>query len=101
MDGGPIDLEVLLSPFNFNNIDFEMFGLVIDEIRRMPVDQGWSMKTAINSYLRNASLEPRKYDSDRGKVKLYEHLSKGWRERPICSSVAPRFWQKYLLKLAV
>ncbi|CAK0807997.1 unnamed protein product, partial [Prorocentrum cordatum] len=49
---------------------------------------------------RQAELNPSKYKSDRRKVKLARELSATWRKRPICSTIPPRVWQKYLLKVS-
>jgi hypothetical protein len=95
-----VSMEVLLSPLNNETLDFDSFILAVEECHRMPQDTKWSLRTAVRSYLRKAELRQSKYTSDRRKEKLSRELSALWRKRPICSTIPPRVWQKYLLKVA-
>lgn len=96
--GVPIDMDCVMSPLSHDTIDYNIFGLCIDEIMRSPIDQEWSFKTAVNSYLRQGKLKSSKYATPQGKKRLAAKMEDRWLKAPICSSVPPRFWQKYLLK---
>lgn len=95
-----VSMELFMSPLNNKTLDFDLFVLSVEECHRMPQDTKWSLRTAVRSYLRKAELNPSKYKSDRRKVKLARELSATWRKRPICSTIPPRVWQKYLLKVS-
>eukprot|EP00405_Crypthecodinium_cohnii_P012645 CAMPEP_0206425658 /NCGR_PEP_ID=MMETSP0324_2-20121206/3920_1 /ASSEMBLY_ACC=CAM_ASM_000836 /TAXON_ID=2866 /ORGANISM="Crypthecodinium cohnii, Strain Seligo" /LENGTH=678 /DNA_ID=CAMNT_0053890477 /DNA_START=108 /DNA_END=2143 /DNA_ORIENTATION=- len=97
---GPVEVQVLMSPFDNRTLDFALFKLAVNEVVRAPHDQKWSMRTAVRSYLRNAALRPEKYAKASAKVRLGAKLSDHWAVRPICSTVPARIWQKYFLKKA-
>lgn len=91
-------VDVLLSPFSASTLDLDTFRLAVEEVQRAPQDCKWSFKTAVRSYLKDASIDPRRYQTRDSKRKLAAKLSSTWRQRPVCSTVPPRVWQKYLLK---
>lgn len=97
---GPVEVQILLSPLCRKTMDLSLFRLAVCEVMRAPRDQKWSMRTAVRSYLRNAALKPERFKSQKDKVRLGRKLSETWARRPICSTVPPRVWQKYLLKEA-
>lgn len=97
-DGNPIHPQILLSPLSNSTLDFEILRLAIEEVRHAPQDQAWSLKTAVRAYLRSGALLPENYPTKSSKRDLAWKMGMKWRERPVCSSVPPRVWQKYLLK---
>lgn len=97
---GPVTMEFLLSPLSNETLDFRLFRLCVEELRQMPVDTKWSFRTAVRGYLRYADLKPGNYVSDNKKRSLARDIFAKWQKRPICSTVPPRIWQKYLLKQA-
>lgn len=97
-DGNPIVAEVLLSPFSEQTLDANIFRLAVEEVQRAPQDSKWSFKTAVRSYLKKADLKAEKYMTNERKLRLAAKLNDRWRERPVCSTIPPRVWQKYFLK---
>lgn len=97
---GPVEVQILLSPLSRITMDVDLFRLAVDEVTRAPRDQKWSMRTAVRSYLRHAELKPVRFKREKDKLKLGRKMSEYWAKRPICSTVPPRIWQKYLLKSA-
>lgn len=96
---GYVTTELLMSPFSNRTLDYASLHLAIEEVHRVPQDTKWSFKTAVRSYLRSATLWNIKYRSAKSKRRLAESIGEKWRKRPVCSTVPPRVWQKYLLKL--
>jgi len=97
---GPVTMEFLLSPLSNETLDFRLFRLCVEELRQMPVDTKWSFRTAVRGYLRHAELKPGNYATEKLKRSLARDIFAKWQKRPICSTVPPRIWQKYLLKQA-
>lgn len=97
-DGNPVTLEILQSPFSNQEIDFEAFILAVEDVRNATHSLKWSFRTAVWSYLRHAQLHPERYETRERKLHLASKLEGNWMRRPVCSSVPPRIWQKYLLK---
>lgn len=97
-EGTPVHVEILLSPLNNLTMDFEILRFVIEEVQRAPQDQAWSLRTAVRAYLVKAFLHHEKYATLSRKRQLAWKMGEKWRDRPICSSVPVRVWQKYLLK---
>jgi len=98
-DGKPVQVEVLLSPLDNDTLDFDTFRLAVEEVQRAPQDLRWSFKTAVRSYLKNAAIYPQMCVGRDRKRQLAVKINEKWRQRPVCSTVPPRVWQKYLLKL--
>jgi len=97
---GAVTMEFLLSPLSNETLDVRLFQLCVEELRQMPVDTKWSFRTAVRGYLRHAELKPSNYTSEKQKRSLSRDIFAKWQKRPICSTVPPRIWQKYLLKQA-
>jgi len=97
---GAVNTEFILSPLSNKTLDFRLFRLCVEELRRMPVDTAWSFRTAVRGYLMHAELKPGNYGTKKRKQSLARDIFRKWQKRPICSTVLPRIWQKYLLKLA-
>jgi len=96
----PVDIEVLLSPLSGETLDMEVLRLSVDETRQATQDLKWSTKTAVRAFLRSAELDRSKYITREQKLQLASKIEGRWGERPVCSTVPPRVWQKYLLKSA-
>ena len=67
-------------------------------MQRAPQDSKWSFRTAVRSYLKTAALPLEKFGDREAKRQLAWRLNEKWRRRPVCSTIPPRVWQKYLLK---
>lgn len=93
-------VDVVLSPLDVNTLDEEVLRLSVDETRFAMQDQAWSLRTGVRALLRNGLLDRNKFQEDDRKLELASKIEDKWRERPVCSTVPPRVWQKYLLKLS-
>eukprot|EP00927_Polykrikos_kofoidii_P061974 TRINITY_DN56794_c0_g1_i1.p1 TRINITY_DN56794_c0_g1~~TRINITY_DN56794_c0_g1_i1.p1 ORF type:complete len:482 (+),score=52.46 TRINITY_DN56794_c0_g1_i1:64-1509(+) len=98
LKGRPVTADIIMSPFDHQTLNYKNLILTVEETCRAPQDTKWSFTTAVRSYLRNAELWPRKYGTNDRKRKLAQSMDAKWRKRPVCSTVPPRVWQKYLLK---
>jgi len=95
---GPLIGELLLSPFNNDTLDLDLFYLTVEDLRKVPQDSKWSFRTAVRGYLRKSAIKPWHKPSNRRWLRLAKRLRRKWKVRPVCSTVPPRMWQKYLLK---
>lgn len=97
---GPVHVQVIMSPFDNDSLDAELFRFAVDEVKRAPLNQAWSFRTAVKSYLRRAHLRADRYKGEQRRLQLAQRLCEGWQARPVCSTIPPRVWLKYLLKKA-
>lgn len=96
---GPVTMELLLSPLNNKTLDSNLFQLAVEELHRRPDDTKWSVRTAVRGYLRHAELKPSSFKTRKHRLALANQLRERWSKRPVCSTIPPRVWQKYLLKV--
>lgn len=87
--------QVLLSPFNEATLDRSLLQQVTREVIKAEGGK-WSKKTAVRAFFRKAVLRPKRYKTRRDRQKLAQELENSWLSRPVCSTVPPRVWQKYL-----
>lgn len=97
-DNRPVVAAILLSPLNSTTMDFSLFQLTVKELVSAPQDNKWSLRTGVRGVLRKAPLHPDRYVTREKKQRLASKLGDKWLDRPICSTVPARAWQKYLLK---
>mmetsp|Transcript_96235 Transcript_96235/g.170897 ORF Transcript_96235/g.170897 Transcript_96235/m.170897 type:complete len:431 (-) Transcript_96235:55-1347(-) len=94
--GNPMIVEILMSPFSKDTLNFELFQHVANEVMTAPQNNNWSKRTAVRAFLRHAELKPTKHRSERSRLNLATALESCWKARPVCSTVPPRIWQRYL-----
>eukprot|EP00929_Paragymnodinium_shiwhaense_P069494 TRINITY_DN35043_c0_g1_i1.p1 TRINITY_DN35043_c0_g1~~TRINITY_DN35043_c0_g1_i1.p1 ORF type:complete len:496 (+),score=56.09 TRINITY_DN35043_c0_g1_i1:146-1633(+) len=60
----------------------------------------WGLRTALKAITsKKESLDAADYATPDSRVQMIEELEKSWHQRPICSSVAIKVWQRYFLLL--
>eukprot|EP00929_Paragymnodinium_shiwhaense_P060513 TRINITY_DN30215_c0_g1_i2.p1 TRINITY_DN30215_c0_g1~~TRINITY_DN30215_c0_g1_i2.p1 ORF type:complete len:588 (+),score=97.87 TRINITY_DN30215_c0_g1_i2:63-1766(+) len=96
----PITADIYLSPLNNDNIDMRVLHLAVSDTVMVPQDTKWSFRTAVRSYLRHAKVHSWTHATKRSRKRLAKDICKAWKVRPVCSTVPPRVWQKYLLKMS-
>mmetsp|Transcript_31455 Transcript_31455/g.70789 ORF Transcript_31455/g.70789 Transcript_31455/m.70789 type:complete len:423 (-) Transcript_31455:89-1357(-) len=95
--GDPLIVQILISPFDDMSLDRSLLAQSVSEVMSAP-ETRWSPTTAVRAFFRNARLKPSRYSSRRRRLKLASQLELAWLVRPVCSTVPPRVWQKYLQK---
>jgi hypothetical protein len=72
-------------------------NLITEALADMRIEQqaDWSWDTAVRAALRRAKLGKNSDEED-----ALQKVQNSWRRKPICTSVAVTFWQRYLCKLA-
>ncbi|CAE7209314.1 unnamed protein product [Symbiodinium necroappetens] len=95
--GEPLIVQILLSPFNEVTLERSLLAQSISEVMSAP-ETRWSPTTAVRAFFRHAHLKPSRYGRRNRRRRLAAQLQHGWLVRPVCSTVPPRVWQKYLHK---
>ncbi|CAK9106529.1 unnamed protein product [Durusdinium trenchii] len=96
-DGGPLVIQILMSPFTAESLNRQLLSEAVTEVLNTP-EMRWSKATAVRAFFRHALLKPSRYKKKHDRQRLAAHLQEGWLVRPVCSTVPPRVWQKYLQK---
>lgn len=99
-EGGPLIIQILLSPFNVLTLNRALLAEAVTEVLAAP-EMRWSKSTAVRAFFRHARLKPSRYPRRADRKRLAASLQEGWLVRPVCSTVPPRVWQKYLQKRSV
>eukprot|EP00913_Durusdinium_trenchii_P018687 g17561.t1 len=101
-DGGPLVIQILMSPFTAESLNRQLLSEAVTEVLNTP-EMRWSKATAVRAFFRHALLKPSRYKKKHDRQRLAAHLQESlpagcWLVRPVCSTVPPRVWQKYLQK---
>lgn len=96
----PVPVKILLSPLRpeceGETVDKAIFSECVEAGVR--ASQKYSWQTAVSAFIAyQKEIDQSKYADKESRERLLEHLQESWGKPPICSAVAIKTWQRYLL----